>query len=381
MRGVRGVYPVVMATLVLIALSVGCLGGPEGVADRDVVVLKLAADGAPKWTRTIDTGEDDGADDLIELSDGGFAIAAQNGSDPRGPARPRIVRLAPDGTVLWDRFVTDGTEIARAIVPTGDGGMAVLTGNGTVVRFDGKGRTDWARATGMTEAQALLALADGGFIAGGDVTYHATTNITVPPVPGRSVDPRYGPSLHRPGRGGCETLCRRRDDLGAPIWRERTDLCWLPRREPRSHRAPHRRLGRASQRKHEREHSPAHPADRSERGAGLGRDARRDSSVRAAPDPGGVGRVPGVLCNPRHGGRPVAWRHRSGPRPRGSGARAATSRREHGRGPDAGRRILLGRDSGRGQRTGARDRILGSTLRKQLLRPEARRHGSDRLGP
>ncbi len=202
MRVVQRVYPVVMATLVLIALSAGCLGGPDRVADRDVVVLKLAADGASQWTRTIDTGEDDGAEDLIELSDGGFAIAAQNGSDPRGLARPRLVRLAPDGTVLWDRFVTDGTEIARAIVATGDGGTVVLTGKGTVVRFDGEGRTDWARATGMTEAQALLALVDGGFIAGGDVTYHATTTVTVPPVPGRSVDPATARLFIGRERGG-----------------------------------------------------------------------------------------------------------------------------------------------------------------------------------
>ncbi len=184
MEGPRVRCAVVLAMLVLLlAVSAGCIGGPDAVADRDIVVLKLGSDGTPQWTRTVDTGQDDGAEDLVELPGGGFAIAARNGSDPRHPARPRFIRLSPDGTVAWDRFDPEGFDTARAVVPTGDGGTAVLTGNGTVVRFDPEGRTLWARATGISGAQALLPLADGGFVAGGRITYHTSTNITVPPTP------------------------------------------------------------------------------------------------------------------------------------------------------------------------------------------------------
>ena len=190
MEGLRGFCTAVLATLaVLLALSAGCIGGSETVADRDIVVVKLAPDGATQWTRTIDTGEDDGAEDLVELPDGGFAIAAQNGSDARGPARPRLVRLSPDGAVVWDRFVTDGSDVARAVMPASDGGTAVLTGNGTVVRFDTAGQVRWARSTGIPEAQALQQLADDGYVAGGRVTYHTATNVTPPPVPGASAVP------------------------------------------------------------------------------------------------------------------------------------------------------------------------------------------------
>ncbi len=180
----------ILAMLVLgLAASAGCIGGPERVADRDIVVLKLTPNGAAQWTRTIDTGQDDGAEDQVELPGGGFAIAARNGSDSRHPARPRLIRLSPDGTVLWDRFVAEGFDAARAVVPAGNGGTAALTGNGTVVRFDPEGRTLWARATGISGAQALLPLADGGFVAGGRITYHTYTNITVPPVSGASAVP------------------------------------------------------------------------------------------------------------------------------------------------------------------------------------------------
>ncbi len=202
--------------LVLLAVSAGCIGGPDSVADRDIVVLKLNADGVAQWTRTIDTGQDDGAEDLVELPDGGYAIAAQNGSDLRHPARPRSIRLSPDGAILWDRFVTDGSDIAKAVVPAGDGGTAVLTGNGTVVRFDDAGRALWTRVTGISEAQALQPLADGGFVAGGRVTYYTNTNITIPPVPGAS-------ALPDPARfvAGEEGMAARLSADGGIVWERR----------------------------------------------------------------------------------------------------------------------------------------------------------------
>lgn len=216
-EGLRGFCTAVLATLaMLLAISAGCIGGPDTVADRDVVVVKLAPDGATQWTRTIDTGEDDGAEDLVELPDGGLALAAQNGSDARGPARPRLVRLSPDGDIVWDRFVTDGFDVARAVVPAGDGGTAVLTGNGTVVRFDTVGRTLWARSTGIPEAQALRQLADGGYVAGGRVTYRTATNITPPPVPGASAV-----TITASTSAGREGMASRLSADGTIVWERR----------------------------------------------------------------------------------------------------------------------------------------------------------------
>ncbi|NLX49869.1 MAG: hypothetical protein GXY82_08385 [Methanospirillum sp.] len=217
MKGFLGFCTAVLATLaVLLAISAGCIGGPETVADHDLVVVKLAPDGATQWTRIIDTGEDDGAEDLVELPDGGFGIAARNGSDARGPARPRLVRLSPDGAVLWDRFVTDGFDIARVVVPAGDGGTAVLTGNGTVVRFDTAGQVRWSRSTGISEAQALRQLADGGYVAGGRVTYRTATNITPPPVPGASAV-----TITASTSAGGEGMATRLSADGVVLWERR----------------------------------------------------------------------------------------------------------------------------------------------------------------
>ena len=133
------------------------------IPDHDIVVLKLAPDGALEWTRVIDRGSGDAGKDLVALPDGGYAVAGQTSERRIGqphsvlsPPRPLLVRLSPDGAVAWDRFVTDGFDVRNAVVPAGDGGTAVLIGNGTVVRFAPDGRTLWTRATGIPEASALV---------------------------------------------------------------------------------------------------------------------------------------------------------------------------------------------------------------------------------
>jgi hypothetical protein len=101
-------------------------------------------------------------------------------------------------------------------VPVGKGGTAVLTGNGTVVRFDDAGQIVWTGVTGVSEAQALLRLADGGLVAGGRVTYYTNTNITIPPVPGAS-------ALPDPARfvAGEEGIAARLSTDGGIVWERR----------------------------------------------------------------------------------------------------------------------------------------------------------------
>lgn len=168
----------------LILVACGCCNF-DYVPNHDIVVLKLAPDGALEWTRIIDLGSDDAGKDLVELPDGGYAIAGQTSERRIGqphsvlsPPRPLLVRLSPDGAVAWDRVVMDGFDVAQAVVPAADAGTAVLTANGTVVRFDPDGRTLWTRATGIPEATALVPTADGGYLAGGRIMFEVPVNDT-----------------------------------------------------------------------------------------------------------------------------------------------------------------------------------------------------------
>ncbi len=181
----RAWWFIILAMLAgVLLIACGCCN-LEYVPDHDIVVLKLAPDGALEWTRVIDRGSGDAGKDLVALPDGGYAVAGQTSERRIGqphsvlsPPHPLLVRLSPEGTVLWDRPVTDRFGIANAVVSTGDGGTAALCGDGTVVRFDPDGHVLWMQATGIPEAYALAATADGGFLAGGRITYEVPVNGT-----------------------------------------------------------------------------------------------------------------------------------------------------------------------------------------------------------
>lgn len=172
---------VTLAILVMVlSVSMGCIGR-DYVPNRDIVILKLTSDSSLDWTRIIDNGFDDMAEDLVELPGGGYAIAGQTSDSRSAPSRPVLLRLSPDGAVAWQQSVTNGFDVARAVVPVGDGGSAVLTGNGTVVRFGPDGRLLWARPSGIPEAHTLLRTSDGGFLAGGRIMYQVSVNDTAGP--------------------------------------------------------------------------------------------------------------------------------------------------------------------------------------------------------
>lgn len=120
-----------MLMLVFAAAS-GCCN-LDYVPNPDIVVLKLTPAGSLEWTKVIGHGYgfDDPTGDLVELPDGGYAIAGQTADARLAPPRPVLIRLSPDGAVMWERFVTNGFDVAGAVVSVDDGGTAVLTGNGT----------------------------------------------------------------------------------------------------------------------------------------------------------------------------------------------------------------------------------------------------------
>ncbi len=203
--------------VVVLTASTGCTG-LDYVPNHDIVVLKLTPDGSLEWTRVIDHGFDDTAADLVELPGGGFAIAAQTSDQRLAAPRPLLVRLSPDGAVLWDRSVTDGFGVAQAVVSVDDGGTAVLTGNGTVVRSGPDGRTLWARATGIPEPYALVSTADGGYLAGGRIMYQVPVNGTAEVIRLPVITTETPPS------GGGPVLARMVEQVTTPM------LAQVPRR-------------------------------------------------------------------------------------------------------------------------------------------------------
>lgn len=152
---------------VLVIVSAGCIGA-DYVANRDIIVIKLNPDGTTAWTKLIDTGYDDAAQDMIETLDGDYVIAAQNSSGRMSPPRPRLIRLSSAGTVLWDRILSGSPGEPTAVIQTRDGGYAAASYDGDIWRVDPAGNTLWTRSTGIRGVWSVIGTGDSGFVIAGE---------------------------------------------------------------------------------------------------------------------------------------------------------------------------------------------------------------------
>lgn len=150
--------------LILCVLSCGC---GDYVPNHDVIVIRLNQDGTTAWTRTLDTGFDDVAGDIVETPTGDLVIAGGNASQRYGSPVPKLTRLAGNGTPLADEPCPAISGEFTAMILTRDGTLAASTYDGDVGLFDSEGRFSSAAATGLTGVWALAPVPDGSIIVAG----------------------------------------------------------------------------------------------------------------------------------------------------------------------------------------------------------------------
>lgn len=155
---------------VFVVLLPGCMGFNYAPV-RDIIVIKLDANGIEEWVRTIDGGQDDVGEDMAELANGELVIVGQNGTSRRTFESPRVIRLSSDGKVIADRTDGERFDRPRAVVADPDGGFAVQMQGGELTRYDRSGTAVWTCTTAMWEAPSLTRLRDGGYLAGGYTVY------------------------------------------------------------------------------------------------------------------------------------------------------------------------------------------------------------------
>jgi hypothetical protein len=166
-RSTALVFLLVLCTL----LVAGCFGfNSAGV--RDIVVIKLAADGTEEWQRTIDSGYDDAGEGVVELTDGRLVIIGQKAAHSYSPGFPRRILLSASGTVIDDRADVSHRGQPRAVVANPDGGWTILEANGRLARFETSGDLRWDTNTTIengsaADCSALTLLSDGSYLLGG----------------------------------------------------------------------------------------------------------------------------------------------------------------------------------------------------------------------
>ncbi len=160
-----------------------------GAGDGDVWLIRADADGNELWNRTFGGAEPDVGYSVIEVSTGGFAIAAGTSSF-QDSAGGWLVRVDGDGNELWDQLYNETIGFAGLmsapggldVVECSDGGFALTDrqysqdiGLGHydtwLGRTDSDGVLQWHKIFGDEfeggDGRALVELATGGFAVAG----------------------------------------------------------------------------------------------------------------------------------------------------------------------------------------------------------------------
>jgi hypothetical protein len=128
------------------------------------------------WSKTYGSG---GAYDVIETSDGGYAVIGPSQASGGGYL---LVKINSDGDLQWQKtFSNDYVAYPKSIVGTADGGYAIAGSAGYagdnyvriwLVKTDAEGNLQWEKTygddCGVSEANCLVETLDGGYAIVGD---------------------------------------------------------------------------------------------------------------------------------------------------------------------------------------------------------------------
>ena len=133
------------------------------------------------WNKTYGATGEDGAYDLVQTVDGGYALVGWTNSFGAGFDDFWLVKTDAAGTMQWNKtYGGTNDDMAHALVQTADGGYALVgytssfgAGNRDfwLVKTDAAGNAQWNRTYGGTsydEAYALVRTSDGGYALAGE---------------------------------------------------------------------------------------------------------------------------------------------------------------------------------------------------------------------
>lgn len=161
-------------------LATGGRTESKGAGQEDLWVVRVDGDGNRLWDRSFGGKATDRGRAIVELDDGGFAVAGATESGSAGEFDAWVLRLDATGELLWDRrFGGAGTDWASGVVQTRDGGLAVaaytqpsaeIPFTAWIIKLDADGKTLWERKFGGEQtdwATAIAETSDGSLAVSG----------------------------------------------------------------------------------------------------------------------------------------------------------------------------------------------------------------------
>ncbi len=154
-----------------------------GAGSNDAFLAKYDSSGTLSWSRTWGgTGSDDG-DSLIQTSDGGYIVSGSTSSYGAGSSDMFLAKYDSAGTLSWSRtWGGTGSDYGKDVVQTSDGGYAITAqttsyGAGSsdmfLAKYDSAGTLSWSRTWGGTASdvgRSLVQTSDGGYVIVGETS-------------------------------------------------------------------------------------------------------------------------------------------------------------------------------------------------------------------
>src|SRR4030095_10226725 len=154
-----------------------------GAGNNDYYVVKVDSSGLVQWSKTIGGRGGDYGFCVIQTSDGGYALSGTTLSFGAGNYDIYIVKLSAAGSLEWTRTIGGtGFEYGYQIIQTSEGGYAIAASiesfgaggyDAFIVKLNSSGQIVWDRSLGDTYDDNILSITqttDGGYAATGFTT-------------------------------------------------------------------------------------------------------------------------------------------------------------------------------------------------------------------
>ncbi|PVX23846.1 MAG: hypothetical protein CW691_09540 [Candidatus Bathyarchaeum sp.] len=149
--------------------------GSFGAGDADFWLIKLDSNGNMQWNHTYGGVDSDVASAMIQTSDGGYAIAGNTWSFGAGESDFWLIKVDSSGVMQWNKtYGQSASDGAYSLIQVDDGGYA-LAGYSTAnnqskdvcfVKADSAGNVQWTQTYGGSRsdyANSVVQTSDGGY--------------------------------------------------------------------------------------------------------------------------------------------------------------------------------------------------------------------------
>lgn len=142
----------------------------------DVLVTMVGPSGNVLWRKAYGREGEDYAAAVRRAGDGNYLVAATASSPVSGGYRPWILKIDPQGQVLWQRrYGTDpagGWSMAVHLEPTPDGGCILAADENWLLKLDADGNPQWQKryphvGFGQSRIEFVGPAPGGGYVAAG----------------------------------------------------------------------------------------------------------------------------------------------------------------------------------------------------------------------